>query len=333
MNRQRAVTFVNGQGHQLVGILHEPSATPRRDIAILLLSPGVKNRVAPHRLYNKMAAAYVELGFPVLRFDFHGLGDSEGDVPEPLLADLYRSIQLGRYVDDTRCAMTWMRQTYGIERFILGGLCGGAITGVLAGSDDPAVIGILGLGLPVMLDGSNVDKVAEMTTGQLTSVRSRYIAKLRNPSAWLRLLSGKSDFRLLARALKTSASRGAPSRERHGTRSTELLPTAGNANPSFAPAFLKILGEGRPILLLFSGADRLLAEFREKFLQAHTEHVRRVDKALDLVVVENANHVFTFGEWQQEMLLRTRKWLLSRYEMETASAGAFAAEQHVPGGK
>jgi len=39
----------------------------------------------------------------VLRFDFYGLGDSEGEIREPMLADLYGSIQMGRYVKDTRC--------------------------------------------------------------------------------------------------------------------------------------------------------------------------------------------------------------------------------------
>ena len=176
MNRTHVATFANRDGHMLVGILHEPVAQARRDVAIILLSPGVKNRVAPHRLYNKMAAEYASLGFWVLRFDFYGLGDAEGEVGERLLADLYRSIQLGRYVDDTRCAMDWMQHTYGIPKFVLGGLCGGAITGLLAGAKDHDVVGLLGLGVPVILDGSNVDKVRNLTVGQIGGLRAKYCA-------------------------------------------------------------------------------------------------------------------------------------------------------------
>ena len=130
--RMHPVRFANRQGLTLVGIVHEPSLERGTDVAIVLLSPGIKNRVAPHRLYNKMADRFVQQGYWVLRFDFYGLGDSEGVIGEEYLADLYGSVGLGRYVGDTWAAMDWMRDNYPVQRFIVGGLCGGAITGVLA---------------------------------------------------------------------------------------------------------------------------------------------------------------------------------------------------------
>jgi len=78
-------------------MLHLPQKASRRPVAVLLLSPGIKMRVAPHRLYHKMAAFIADLGFPVLRFDFHGLGDSEGELGESTLAEVYNSIQSGRF--------------------------------------------------------------------------------------------------------------------------------------------------------------------------------------------------------------------------------------------
>jgi len=103
------VTFRNRDGFRLFGILHQPDRPREPGLGILLLSPGVKMRVAPHRLYNKMAAGLAALGYPVLRFDFHGLGDSEGDASETNLADLYRATQQGRYVPDTLCAISSVR--------------------------------------------------------------------------------------------------------------------------------------------------------------------------------------------------------------------------------
>jgi alpha-beta hydrolase superfamily lysophospholipase len=321
------VSFVNPDGHRLVGILHEPIESPRSDVGVILLSPGVKNRVAPHRLYNKMAAEYVALGFWVFRFDFYGLGDSEGEIREPLLADLYGSIQVGRYVEDTRSAMDWMRRRTGVRRFVLGGLCGGAITGVLAGAGHEAVAGILSLGLPVILDGSSVDKIRNMTGHQLARMRRGYLRKLMAPSAWLRVLTLRTDFRLLARALTTRrrpAAAGAPS----GPPAPAASGT--NANPRFPPAFLRLLADGRPVLLLYSGADRLYAEFQEKFLKSHQERLRAHAGLVDVVVVDRANHVFTFQAWQDEMLARTRAWLLERFpgpnaQREMSVAGTMPA--------
>ena len=82
--RRHTVQFVNPQGLQLVGIVHEPPPERRSRVGVILLSPGVKNRVAPHRLYVKMAERLLRRGLWVLRFDFYGLGDSEGRIGDPL---------------------------------------------------------------------------------------------------------------------------------------------------------------------------------------------------------------------------------------------------------
>ncbi len=132
------ITFSNQDGLRLFGMLHQPAVPREGAETVLILSPGVKMRVAPHRLYNKLAERFVAMGYPVLRFDFHGLGDSEGAAPEALLADFYGATQLGRYVGDTVAAMDWMQRTYGTRRFIAAGLCGGALTGLLTAARRPA---------------------------------------------------------------------------------------------------------------------------------------------------------------------------------------------------
>lgn len=313
VQRRRPVTFQNEDGCTLFGILHEPAEPGRRDAAILLLSPGVKTRVAPHRMYNKMAERFVALGFTVFRFDFYGLGDSEGTVPEPMLAELYRSIQVGRYVHDTRTAIDWLRAQTGIPRVVVGGLCGGAITGVLTAAGHRQVCGVLGLGLPVILDGSRVDKVANMTRGQLDRVRGAAFRKLLKPAAWWRLLTLQSDYRLLGRSIF------APILKNHsGTTSptaTAVAPgvQSDNSNPEFPPAFRQMLARGCPALLVFSESDRLYWEFREKFVDRHGPSFERLMRHVDVRVVKDANHVFTFSQWQREMLDRCDEWLQATF--------------------
>ena len=134
-NKVSPVTFSKKNDCRLFGILHEPE-NPISDIGIILLSPGIKGRVAPHRLYVKMADRFCNLGFPVLRFDPEGLGDSEGGIDEEWIADVYGTIEQGGVVLDTTRAMDWMEEQSRIKRFILAGLCGGAITGLLAGAQD-----------------------------------------------------------------------------------------------------------------------------------------------------------------------------------------------------
>jgi alpha/beta superfamily hydrolase len=304
------VTFRNRRGQQLFGIVHAPADGAPSDLAVILLSPGVKTRVAPHRLYNKLAEMLADCGCWVLRFDFYGLGDSEGTIGERLLIDLYASVALGRYVEDTWDAMDWMRSAYGVERFVLSGLCGGALTGALAAPSRPDVAGLLALGLPVMVTGSNLDRYKFMTTGQLTHLRKGYIRKLLSLKAWLRLLSFRSDFRLiwqsLRRGRRTAPPAGVPSAASPAGPAPE---DAGNANPLFPPAFLTLLNERRPMLLLFSEMDRLWWEFDEKFLGAHRAAIEAHRDRVEIGIVPGANHVFTLEEWQDDVLQRGRVWM------------------------
>jgi uncharacterized protein len=306
-----AVRFANRRGVHLVGMVHEPDAAIRRDVAVVLMPPGVKGRVAPHRLYVKMAEAFAARGFWVFRFDAHGLGDSEGTHPEPILADLYGSIAVGRFIDDTHDGLDFLRATYGVRRFVLGGLCGGAITGVLAARDRQDAVGILGLGLPVMVEGSQVDKYAVMTEGQARSLRRKYLAKLADPKAWLRVLQLKSDFRLITRTLRAKK---APAPAPAGAAcSPGPAPAGDNTNPHFAPAMRALLGRDVPLLLLFSEMDRLWWEFEEKYLQRHRADLDARPGLADIVVIPEANHVFTLDAWQADMLERACAWLERRF--------------------
>src|SRR5687768_26215 len=106
------VTFPNAKGDRLFGVLHVPERNRFSGVAVVILSPGIKSRIAPHRLYIKMARRLCAQGFLVLRFDFHGLGDSGGELNDVYVADFYGAIQVGRYVDDTRAAMDWLARQH-----------------------------------------------------------------------------------------------------------------------------------------------------------------------------------------------------------------------------
>ena len=246
-------------------------------------------------------------GYIVLRFDYHGLGDSEGDVKENLVADFYRTIQQGRYVDDALAAMDYMEGKHGIGRFVLGGLCGGALTGLFAGRDDMRVIGLFGLGIPVILDGSEVDPVKNMTEGQAERMRGMYFEKLLDLKAWKRFFTLKSDFRVIWRVLKPGESK------------TATKPIEGdgvevsNFNPLFPPAFRKMVFSSRKLLLIFSDMDRLYWEYDEKFWQSHKDMYKGKMEYIDVRVLKNANHIISFTESQKEMLNWTGDWLKENY--------------------
>ncbi|MDP3595379.1 MAG: hypothetical protein Q8S75_00100 [Nitrospirota bacterium] len=305
------VTFCNKAGARLFGMFHQPADPCKSGVAIILLSPGVKMRVAPHRLYVKMTERFVSLGYPVLRFDFYGLGDSEGEVHEEYLADLYGAIQVGRYIDDTIAAMDWMQQTYGTSQFIVSGLCGGAITGLFAGARDPRVICLLGLAIPVIIDGSRIDFTKYMTDVQSKGMRDDYVKKLWTLEAWrswVRFLTFQSDYRLIARLLlKPVLARFKPATQ--ASPASSPSEAADNTNPYFAPAFRQMVSTSRYVYLVFAGLDRLYYEFEKKFVERNRAELEAYTSWYEIHVTQDANHIFSFREWEEDMLDQCSRWL------------------------
>lgn len=312
----KPVTFLNRQGLKLFGMLHIPYQA-RKDVGIVILSPGIKNRVAPHRLYIKMARRFSELGFQVFRFDPEGLGDSEGKIDEQFTADLYGSIQVGRFIEDTFCAMDYMEKECQVPRFILSGLCGGAITGLHAGAKDKRVDSLLGLGIPVILDGSSIDRRKYLTEGEWVHTRRKYIRKVLDPRAWWRFISFKSDYLLLLNSIfQPFSKKGQTSyvdpTEARGTKNKQQNLDQNNFNPYFPKIFKKFSSSGK-MFLIFSGADRLFWEFEEKYWNKYREDLELSQKQFRMDIVKDANHIFSFREWQEDMLARCCEWLKEEY--------------------
>jgi pimeloyl-ACP methyl ester carboxylesterase len=310
------VIFNNRDGLKLFGILHLPAEEVRKEIGIILLSPGVKTRVAPHRLYKKMAEQFSNLGYLVLRFDFYGLGDAEGEIEEYYLADFYGTVGVGRYVKDSLGALDWIQERHGINKVVFAGLCGGALTGLLAGADDERVVGLIGLGTPVVLDSTDIDKSKYITQGQLNGLKAGYVQKLLNPKAWFRLFTLQSDFKVISKIVLQSLPKLKPRKTQasnnHSIKSANNL-DLGNFNLLFPPAFFKMAKGPRKILLIFSGSDRLASEFEEKFVNSYGAQLSSCSENYVIQTIENANHILSDKKWVIEMLEYSKKWLQENY--------------------
>lgn len=313
------VGFHNRDGLRLAGTLHRP-AVPRANLpAVILLSPGVKMRVGPGRLYVPLTKMLNELGYTVLRFDFYGLGDSEGELHESQLIDIYNNVEVGRYVDDTLSAMQYLRESHGFSAFMLGGLCGGATTAALTAERDASVVELLCVGLAITLS-SNAPLAKYLTRVELDSRRRGYYRRLLQPKSWLRLLTFQSEYGVLWRSLKRLVIRE-PSRPLPASAQADPAEVAGNANPLFPPAFLAFLKRGGRVLLLFSEKDRLPSEYEEKFAHPHATALAPYQAQIHSHVVPGANHVLSMPQWRTEALEVCRRWLAHEAAPATGNSG------------
>jgi pimeloyl-ACP methyl ester carboxylesterase len=131
------------------GIIHEPCSTRDNATFVILIAAGEACRSA--FFYPFLARNLADSGWPVLRFDPRGIGDSGGDLGCTMLEEVFAKVEDGALVTDTLAAMDYLEGAQGARKFVLSGLCGGAITAIRAACVDDRVVGILPLELPMRL--------------------------------------------------------------------------------------------------------------------------------------------------------------------------------------
>jgi pimeloyl-ACP methyl ester carboxylesterase len=231
--------YLPGPDGDLFGILTAPSGIAL-GIGVIFLPGGAPNIMAFGR--NGVAVALARrlgaLGFHVMRFDYHGLGDSDGEVDEFRLAD--------PFIGDARAVTEWM-ESMGIRRFVLVGVCFGARTALAVSSQLDGLEAIVLSSMPVG-DSLAARRAAEWRMGRY--VRQNFSARK------LRALldaSRRKNFSLLVARRVRSAIRPAtaPTDEDQGVSRSVV-------------SQLDVLVDRRiPLLFMFAKDDPLLRDFRE----------------------------------------------------------------------
>jgi len=183
-------------GNPLVGIFAEASAGRRAqqrapDTGLILLNSGIMHRIGSCRMSVEIARrAAAELGLPSLRFDLSGIGDSAArsaggvDFNEAALREVSE-------------VMDHLQTERGLQRFILFGLCSGALLGTRVAEVDERVVAV------AQIDGccypTPRSRRIEMRSRLLSAERwrsrlCRWFTGKRWKEAGSVLLSPRSDF-------------------------------------------------------------------------------------------------------------------------------------------
>jgi pimeloyl-ACP methyl ester carboxylesterase len=231
--------YLPGPDGDLFGILTAPSGAAL-GIGVIILPGGAPNMVAFGRNGVAVALAWrlAALGFHVMRFDYHGLGDSDGDVSEFRLTN--------PFIGDARVVAEWM-ESLGIQRFVLAGVCFGARTALAVSPEIEGLEAVVLSSMPLG-DDPDVRRAAEWRMGRYLR-RNLTVRKLRSLFDASRR---KAFFSLVARRIRTAIRMAtAPADEDHGVSRSVL-------------SQLDALVDRRiPLLFMFAREDALLRDFRE----------------------------------------------------------------------
>lgn len=273
-------------------------------------------RVGPHRLYNRITEMLNSLGFTVFKFDFFGLGDSDGELNRDLLLEVYNDTESGVFVNDAVDAIDWLSTKTGEDSFILGGLCGGAITSIMLAGVDSRILGVICLGLTVTMSMPPEQRMQYASKGELSVLRRAYFRKLSDLKSWIRFLTLRSDFKAIIKSTGQPLKSNGKNRLLSATTESRLPFPGSNANPRFPPAFFSIVESGRKVLLVFGQADREYWDYEEEFASKYAQELEKVSQYYEVHLIQNANHVFSFREWEHEMLLHVRHWLTTNFRSQ-----------------
>ena len=155
---EEAVQFSHNQ-KLLYGILHVPDQRIDPSTIVILITGGPQVRIGAHRIYLELSRFLCEHNYSSFRFDYEGMGDSEGD---------YIGFQYAG--SSIAAAMRFLRKKFkGRLNFIIWSLCDGATAAALyAANHQDYIIGQILCNPLVMTD----DGLA------ISTIRYYYIKKI-----------------------------------------------------------------------------------------------------------------------------------------------------------
>lgn len=179
-------------------------------IGVLMVTGGTQTRVGSHRMYERLASALAAGGYPCLRFDRRGVGDSEGADPG------FR----GSSPDVAAALAAFQAECPGLELIVGFGLCDGATALALFGAQ-------LGLDALILANPWFVEMDENMPSA--IAIRHHYRERLTSTEGWIRLLTGRFSIAKTVKGLARIAGPSPPS---------ELAEAAAEALADAPPATL-----------------------------------------------------------------------------------------------
>ena len=148
-------------------------------IGLLLVIGGSQTRIGSHRMYERLAKALADRGFPCFRYDRRGVGDSGGEDPG------FR----GSGPDLVAAAAAFRAESPALSRIVGFGLCDGASALALFGGE----AGLAGL----ILVNPWLVETAEEDSPPAAAIRRHYWKRLTSREGWTKIVTGAVNWRKL----------------------------------------------------------------------------------------------------------------------------------------
>lgn len=283
---------------RLQAILHEPDQPAALGVVIVVGGP--QYRVGSHRQFVLLARELASAGLATLRFDYRGMGDSEGD------SRTFEAIG-----DDIRAAIDALCCSVpSVKGVALWGLCDAASAAAFYAASDSRVRALV-LANPWVRSESGIAR---------SVLKRYYVRRLTDAAFWRDLLHGRLNvgraiggfFATVRRSLTARGSTASPAVPPARTQGE----AAGSASAAPAQADLAVrMADGLEafkgrVLFILSGDDLTAGEFRDAVRASRRWRRLMRRSGVELREIPEADHTFSTRAWRDRVAMWTRDWLL-----------------------
>jgi len=270
---------ISGKSGALAAIFHLPPNA--KSTFILMLHGWSGYRSGPHQMQTRAARHFAQLGFPVLRFDFAGRGDSDGATELATLATMK---------DDVDAVLQWIKSTFPSHNVLLAGLCSGCEVAFSAAAS-PLINGMMLWSAPVFAAGASQERTRRKRWHYL----GEYARKLLRASTYQKILRGCVDVRGVSKVLSHQG----------GEAKNIESDLPGQLPKGWRQSILKRNEKlAIPVLMIFGSADPTAAEALNWYENQFPKDCERETKW-----IEGANHSYYGLAWEREVMEKSGEWL------------------------
>ncbi len=275
--------------NRLIGIVHQPEFV--KPIGILLVVGGPQYRVGSHRQFVLLARFLANQGYSVMRFDYRGMGDSEGDPRSFAHVD-----------DDIAVALdVFYLHFKGLKDVVIWGLCDAASAALFYAYQDERVRGLVLLN-PWIYTEQGAAK---------TYLKHYYLKRFLSRDFWNKVIRGQFNvtdsltglFGLVVKVFSKIPTDPSQSNDSDFKRGVD-------ANLALPVRMLECLKRFKyPVLLILSGRDLTADEFKDTVQNDLAWQSLLNKESLTRFDIPEADHTFSSEAMKKQVEETTLNWL------------------------
>jgi len=279
---EKPVTFLC-DNNILCGILHEPDNNPPITIVAMVVG-GYQTRYGSHRLYVQLARYLARHGHSVLRFDYEGMGDSQGNF-----------VGFRNAGPSINAAVDFLSKLFHNKKIIIWSLCDGSSASAIYAYENPEKISGLIL--------SNTYISTEKSFA-MANLKYYYTSRLKEINFWKKFLSFQINYQKSLQEITNSLKKIAFAR-------SPFLNFDHDENRASLPK-LVLLGLnqlGKPITCIIANEDILAKEFYSALRKDKKSKKLLSQKKIVCHIIKGARHTFDQPEAKKKLFDITLKAL------------------------